>query len=291
MRQLIAVWMACLILFAPAAIAAPQSTAFTYQGSLELNGNAFSGQANFEFRLWSDSIAGSQVAAAVTRNGVLVDNGVFTVDLDFGAVFGTEQRWLQIIVNGQPLTPRQPVAPTPMAIYALSGLPGPQGPVGPVGPPGVQGPQGVQGPPGLGYVAYGGSAHEGRWIALGASASYASVLGTSEVRPNEERMRTVVPSACTMRDLRLSFITANPAYAATTATLMRNGAATALTCSVSLGGTGSGSCTDLVSTVALSAGDTLSLQLQPALPNAPLTNTESEHQVYVNFGLRCLPSS
>lgn len=291
MRQLIAAWMVCLALFAPAAAAAPQTTAFTYQGSLELNGTAFSGQANFEFRLWNDSIAGSQVAAAVTRNGVLVDNGVFTVDLDFGAVFGTEQRWLQIIVNGQALTPRQPVAPTPMAIYALSGLPGPQGPVGPVGPQGIQGPQGAQGPAGLGYLAYGGTAHEGRWIALGATASYASVLGTSEVRPSEDRVRTIVPSACTMRDLRLSFTTATASYLATTATLMRNGVATALSCSVSLGGTGTNTCNDLANTVAMSAGDTLSLRLQPALPNAPLTNTESEHQVYVNFGLRCVASS
>lgn len=291
MRHLIAAFILCLGCCAQAALAAPQSTAFTYQGSLELSGNAFSGQANFEFRLWNDSIGGVQVAPAVTRNGVLVDNGVFTVDLDFGPAFGTEQRWLQIIVNGQPLTPRQPVAPTPMAIYALSGLPGPQGPVGPEGPQGSQGPQGAQGPAGLGYLAYGGTAHEGRWIALGASASYASVLGTSEVRPSEQRMRTVVPSACTLRDLRLNFTTANASYLSTTATLMHNGAATALSCTVNLGAIGSTSCNDLANSVAVAAGDTLSLRLQPALPNAPLTNNESEHQVYVNFGLRCIASS
>lgn len=291
MRHLIVAFILCLGCCAQAALAAPQSTAFTYQGSLELSGNAFSGQANFEFRLWNDSIGGAQVAPAVTRNNVLVDNGVFTVDLDFGPAFGTEQRWLQIIVNGQALTPRQPVAPTPMAIYALSGLPGPQGPVGPAGPQGSQGPQGTQGPAGLGYLAYGGTAHEGRWIALGATASYASVLGTSEVRPSEERMRTVVPSACTLRDLRLSFTTADASYLSTTATLMRNGAATTLSCAVSLGSVGSTSCSDLANSIAVAAGDTLSLRLQPALPTAPLTNNESEHQVYVNFGLRCIASS
>ena len=117
------------------------------------------------------------------------------------------------------------------------------------------------------------------------------MLGTSGVRPSEERMQTVVPAPCTLRDLRLNFTTADPAYLATTATLMRNGAATSLTCSVTLTGVGSNACTDLVQTVAVSAGDRISLRLQPALPTAPVTNTESEHRVYVNFGLRCVGGS
>lgn len=291
MRALLAGLLACLFLFHGPAHAAPQTTAFTYQGSLELAGNAFTGLANFEFRLWDDSIAGNQVAASITRNGVPVEAGVFTVDLDFGAVFGVDQRWLQIIVNGQPLTPRQPVTPAPMAIYALSGLPGPQGPVGPEGPEGPEGPQGVQGAPGLGYLPYGGTAHESSWFALGATASYASVLGTSGVRPSEQRMQTVVPSACTLRDLHLIFTTADADYLATTATLMRNGTATDLNCSVTLTEVGSGGCTNLAQTVAVSAGDRISLRLEPTLPTAPVTNDESEHRVYMNFGLRCVAGS
>lgn len=291
MRALLVGLLVCLFSFHGMAGAAPQTTAFTYQGSLELSGNAFTGLANFEFRLWDDSIAGSQVAAPITRNGVPVEDGVFTVDLDFGAVFGTDQRWLQIIVNGQLLTPRQPVTPAPMAIYALSGLPGPQGPAGPEGPQGPQGQQGSEGPPGLGYLPYGGTAHESQWFALGATASYASVLGTSGVRPTENRVQVVVPSACNLRDLHLNFTTADPAYLATTATLMRNGAATDLACSVGLASVGSGGCTDLAHAVALSAGDVLSLRFQPALPTAPVTNSEGEHRVYVNFGLRCVAGS
>ena len=288
MRALLAGLLVCLFSLHSMAQAAPQTTAFTYQGSLELDGNAFTGLANFEFRLWNDSIAGSQVAASITRNGVPVDHGVFTVDLDFGPVFGTDQRWLQIIVNSQPLTPRQPVTPAPMAIYALSGLPGPQGAAGPQGPAGPQGSQGVQGPPGLGFLPYGGTAHQSEWFALGATASYASALGVSGVRPTENRVRTIVPSACTLRDLRVDFTTADAAYLTTTATLMRNGTATALTCMIGLTGVGSGSCNDLANTVALAAGDAISLRLTPALPVAPITNTEGVQRVYANFGLRCV---
>lgn len=280
--------LACLIILHGTVHAAPQTTAFTYQGSLELNGDAFTGLANFEFRLWNDSIAGSQVAASITRNGVPVEEGVFTVDLDFGPVFGVDQRWLQIIVNSQPLTPRQPITPAPMAIYALSGLPGPQGPIGPEGPTGPQGTQGIQGPPGLGFLPYGGTAHQSSWFALGATESFASVLGVSEVRPTISRVQTVVPSACTLRDLRLNFTTAVPGYTTTTATLMRNGTPTGLTCQVNLTGIGSGTCNDLANTVALAAGDLISLRLVPALPVAPMTNTENDHRVYVNFGLRCV---
>ncbi len=274
------------------ATAAPQSAAFTYQGRLELNGTPYSGSANLLFRLWDDPIAGGQVAAQVTRNGVLVDNGVFTVDLDFGAAFGTDQRWLEIIVNGQPLVPRQPITVAPMAMYALTGLAGPVGHAGPVGPAGPQGMQGVQGIPGLGHVAYGGTAHESQWYSLVApAASYAAPLGVSGVRASESLSRSIAPSACTMRDLRVSFTSSDAAFLSTAVTLMRNGVATALTCSANLGGVGTTTCTDLSNTVALSAGDALSLRFIPAFPHSPLTNSEAEHRVFANFGLRCIPST
>lgn len=249
--------------------AAPQTTAFTYQGSLEQAGAPYTGLADFSFRLWDDELAGVQVAPQIAVPGVAVYNGVFTVELDFGAPFGTQQRWLEIEVGGETLTPRQPVTPAPMALYALSGLPGPAG---------------------LGYLAYGGTAQSSPWQDPAASASYASLLGTSGVQPSEARVGALVPAACTMRDLRVVFVTNDPAYVATSIALMRNGAATSLTCAVVLGGVGSGSCNDLGNTVALAAGDRLSLRISPALPAVALSNSEAEQPVYINFGLRCVGS-
>jgi hypothetical protein len=63
----------------------------------------------------------------VTIAPVIVSNGNFTVLLDFGAVFSGEARWLEIGVRtngssgpyGTPST-RQPLTPTPYALYAPS---------------------------------------------------------------------------------------------------------------------------------------------------------------------------
>jgi formylglycine-generating enzyme required for sulfatase activity len=63
----------------------------------------------------------------VSANAVAVSNGFFTVTLDFGAgVFTGEARWLAIAVktNGAAsftaLVPRQPLTPSPYALYAPS---------------------------------------------------------------------------------------------------------------------------------------------------------------------------
>ena len=55
-----------------------------------------------------------------------VSNGLFTVTLDFDSVFDGNDRWLAIAVktNGAgsytALTPRQPLTPTPYALYATN---------------------------------------------------------------------------------------------------------------------------------------------------------------------------
>lgn len=126
----------------------PQSTAFTYQGQLTHQGEPYTGLVDLQFQLWDDPAAGNQVAALVSHDDVPVDNGVFTVEIDFGTAFGTEQRWIEIIADGTPLLPRQPVTPAPVALFALSGLQGPMGPEGPIGPEGPQGETGPAGPEG-----------------------------------------------------------------------------------------------------------------------------------------------
>ncbi len=108
-------------LFASAAFAGPQSTAFTYQGHLLQNGTPTSGNHDLVFTLWDAASGGNQTGSTISQAGYPVANGVFNIDLDFGAsVFNGQQRWLDVKVDGNELTPRQPVNSSPVAVYALS---------------------------------------------------------------------------------------------------------------------------------------------------------------------------
>lgn len=123
--------LACLVAggLCTTAQAAPLGTGITYQGRLSDGGSPADGVHNFEFSLWNDEVAGDQVGATLVFDGlggnpppIDVVQGLFTIELDFGdGAFIGEALWLQIVVNGTPLTPRQRVAPAPMAL-ALPGL-------------------------------------------------------------------------------------------------------------------------------------------------------------------------
>lgn len=130
---------------APAAV---QTTAFTYQGQLSAGGSLPANQSYaFTFKLFNAAVGGTQVGGSLAQN-ITVVNGLFTADLDFGLVFGSTQYWLEVSVDSQVLTPRQPVTTAPVAQFAMSGTAGPQGPTGPAGPAGPTGPAGAQGPTG-----------------------------------------------------------------------------------------------------------------------------------------------
>ena len=112
--------------------ATPVGTAFTYQGLIQKNGVGVNGACSIRFTLY-DAVTGGATVGAPNPNTVAVSavNGVFSTTLDFGAnaFNGDNARWLQIEVKGPSdvgyttLTPRQPVSPTPYAIFALSTLP------------------------------------------------------------------------------------------------------------------------------------------------------------------------
>ncbi len=96
------------------------STTFTYQGQLSQGSDPFSGSINLEFRLFTEETGGSQIGDVVERPSWPVENGLFQVDLDFGEdAFSADPRYLEIRVRNTTLTPRQPVRPTPVAMYAL----------------------------------------------------------------------------------------------------------------------------------------------------------------------------
>ena len=99
---------------------------FTYQGKLTDGGSPANGNYDLRFILYDAESGGAQVGTIiVTKTNVAVANGLFTVDLDFGAIFNGDARWMEIAVRPggtsgtfTVLSPRQPVSPVPYAFFA-----------------------------------------------------------------------------------------------------------------------------------------------------------------------------
>lgn len=101
------------------------TTAFVYQGQLNVNGAPASGVYDVRFGLYTASTVGSQVGGFITNLAASLSNGMFTATLDFGAgVFTGAGRWMEIAVrtNGNGvfavLTPRQQLTPVPYALMS-----------------------------------------------------------------------------------------------------------------------------------------------------------------------------
>lgn len=90
---------AALLLSATGQTLAQHSSAFTYQGSLLYQGQPYTGDADFRFGLWVSESGGAEPLAHVFQNGVIVEDGLFTETLDFGAWPLTGDRWLEIRVR------------------------------------------------------------------------------------------------------------------------------------------------------------------------------------------------
>ena len=107
-----------VVIAASAGIAtAGGDTAFTYQGRLLDAGEPANGLFEFEFGLWDAANGGNPIGVPQVLNNTPVTDGLFTVQIDFGAdAFDNSDRWLEIVVNGVPLSPRQPITRTPYSI-------------------------------------------------------------------------------------------------------------------------------------------------------------------------------
>jgi hypothetical protein len=116
------------VLACTVALAEPVGTAFTYQGQLKEEGVPITGMADLGFALW-DAETGGREIDFLALESVEVNDGLFTVELDFGTeAFTGAARWLEIDVafpsgvgRRTLLTPRQRLTPAPYALYALSG--------------------------------------------------------------------------------------------------------------------------------------------------------------------------
>jgi len=104
-----------------------QTTAFTYQGSLQSSGNPANGNYDFEFKLFDLVSAGSQQGSTLQRLNVAVANGSFTVTLDFGAgTLSGADRFLDIAVRTAgggaftSLSPRPKVNSAPYSVKSLN---------------------------------------------------------------------------------------------------------------------------------------------------------------------------
>jgi len=90
---------------------------FTYQGFLKQNGQPVNGTTSLTFRLYDALAGGNQLGSAITQT-VTVQNGLFTVELNFGTVWTGADRYLEISVGSTTLAPRVKITPAPYAAFA-----------------------------------------------------------------------------------------------------------------------------------------------------------------------------
>jgi len=76
-------------------LAGSSGTGFTYQGRLFIGDVPANGLYDLQFTNY-DAAAGGTALGGFNTNALPVTNGLFTVTLDFGAVFDGTPRWLEI---------------------------------------------------------------------------------------------------------------------------------------------------------------------------------------------------
>jgi alpha-tubulin suppressor-like RCC1 family protein len=119
----------CFLLSVFCFSAAAQTTAFTYQGRLEVNGLPANGLYDFGFGAWNAPTGGAQLAGVNFVTAVPVSNGQFTTTVDFGpGLFTGGDLWLQILARPNnsgsytTLSPRQRFTSAPYAVHAATAV-------------------------------------------------------------------------------------------------------------------------------------------------------------------------
>ncbi len=126
-RLVFSLALALLVLPLTTAAQTAQGTAFTYQGQLLQNNAPVTGSTDMTFTLWDAATGGNPIGAALpftagSGNPVSVQNGVFTVALDFGpSAFNTlisDERWLAVTIGSIALSPRTKIENAPYALQS-----------------------------------------------------------------------------------------------------------------------------------------------------------------------------
>lgn len=84
--------LAALLVCSAPAFAGPLTNALIYQGQLQDNAAPANGAYDLQFRLYDALSPGAQVGPTLCVNDVAVTNGLFTVELNFGAGDPSEAR-------------------------------------------------------------------------------------------------------------------------------------------------------------------------------------------------------
>jgi len=120
--NILAIW-----LFLAVSSIQAQTTAFNFQGRLNDGGNAANSNYDFQFKIFDALAGGTQVGITNSKPNLQVINGVFSAVLDFGAVFGAGDRFLEISVRpaGSPNTyvvlgARQQILAVPFAAQSAN---------------------------------------------------------------------------------------------------------------------------------------------------------------------------
>jgi hypothetical protein len=110
----------------PSSPAVLTGTAFRYQGQLKNGSTPVNSTCDFSFSLYNAVSSGSQVGG-IQDQTIIVTNGLFTTELDFGTLFRGDARWLSILVRCPAgsglfslLAPRQPIKPVPYALFSTA---------------------------------------------------------------------------------------------------------------------------------------------------------------------------
>ena len=123
LRYMKIIYLATLVISLSAGAVFGQSNVFTYQGQLRSAGTPVTnGVVPMTFQLMGSPAGADNLGDPISTN-VGVTNGLFSVKLDFSPVasaFNGQQRWLQLTVNGTPLSPRQELTPTPYSSYTYT---------------------------------------------------------------------------------------------------------------------------------------------------------------------------
>ncbi|NWF91170.1 MAG: hypothetical protein HXY50_17120 [Ignavibacteriaceae bacterium] len=104
--------------FVPARATVPDR--ITFQGVLMVDNEPFTGTAQLVFALFADNSGGSSLWSQ--DNGQTpITNGLYTATLGpFPALAFNQQYWLEVSVNGSPLSPRYPLLSVPYALRAAA---------------------------------------------------------------------------------------------------------------------------------------------------------------------------